>query len=443
MQRERGDDATTLTTIHRGLVRFPSLVVVATDRNGREVAVPLGVTPVVVGTIPDVELTVDDPAVSRRHCMLTLTGHGVLIRDLHSKNGTSVGGVEVREAYLMSTSFARVGGVTLRLHVVGAPTDIPVWPDPTFGSALGGSVVMRALFRVLHDAAQTDQPILLRGESGTGKGILAEAVHQASPRHEGPFVTFDVASTSAASFEAELFGVARGAYSESDRPGLFDEASGGTLLLDEIGDLSLELQGKLLTALESGQVRPLGSNAWHPFDARIIATTHRDLRAAAAAGEFRSDLLFRLAVIEARIPALRERKDDIELLVERFLAAEQPPRNLLDLPAGALPMLTGHDWPGNVRELKSTLARLVLFPHTGAGPLEFLASDGNVRDRFEGLFDLPWRDAREKMMEEFEARYLAAKLHENGGNVSRTSEKMGISRQLVHRLMVRYGLRGR
>lgn len=438
-RRDRGDQETTLTTIRRGLVRFPSLALVATDRDGRETAAPLGVAPVVVGTGADADLVVHDPAVSRRHCIVTVTVQGVLVRDLQSKNGTSVGGVEVNEAYLASTGYARVGGVTLRIRVVGAPMDVPVWQDANFGAALGGSIPMRLLFRILHEAAQTSENVLLFGESGTGKGLLAAAIHEASPRRDGPLSVLDVAAVAPERFEAELFGVA----STVDHPGLLDEASGGTLVIDEVGELPLELQLKLLPLLEERRFRPVGSHAWRASDARVVATTQYDLRALVAAGRFRPDLAHRLAAIEARVPPLRERKDDIELLVERFLASETPPRTLLDLPIGAMGMLAGHDWPGNVRELKNTMSRMVLFPHAAAGSLELARLSGDAPQTVEAIFALPWREAREQMMERFEANYLSSKLKEHGGNVSRTADSMGVSRQLVHRLMVRHDIRGR
>jgi len=340
----RGDaeGTSTLATIHRGLVRFPSLVLVAAHRDGREAACPLGVAPVIVGTHPEVDLPVNDPAVSRRHCVVTLTSQGILVRDLRSKNGTSIGGIEIVEAYLPTTNFARIGGVTIRAHMTGPSTELAVWSDPRFGGVFGGSIVMRALFRLLHDAAQTGSSILLRGEAGTGKTMLAQAIHDASPWRDGPLVICDVTCI-AGSLDA-----------------LFDEASGGTLVLDEISAMPMDLQARLLSLLESKSTR-------------IVATTRRDLRAMVEAGEFRSDLIYRLASIEARVPSLRNRKDDIEVLVEQILAAETPPQDVLALPPGIMPMLTGYDWPGNVRELKNTVIRLVHMPEAGVGTFELLA----------------------------------------------------------------------
>jgi transcriptional regulator with PAS, ATPase and Fis domain len=442
MSRDRGEAATTLTTIHRRSARVPSLLVVATQANGVEITHPLGLAPVTVGTSPECALTVEDGAVSRQHCALSVTTKGVVVRDLDSKNGTFIGGVEIDQGYLPASSFARIGSVTLRLRVMGEPTEVALWPAARFGDALGGSIVMRALFALLHQAAQTPETILLTGESGTGKELLARAIHDESPRKDAPFVVFDAGAVAPALLESELFGHVPGAFTGASaaRAGLLAQAHGGTLMMDEIGELPLDLQPKLLRALESRQFRPVGGNAWQAFDARVIAATHRDLRAGVANGTFRQDLFFRLAVIQARVPALRERRDDIELLVERFLAAQIPPRTVFDLAPGALAMLIRHDWPGNVRELKNTVARLALFPELGQAALDPGGVEGQVLGQFDALLGLSWRDARERMTDRFEALYVAAKLREHEGNVAKAAAQMGVSKQLVYRLMVRHGL---
>ncbi len=399
--------------------------------------------PIVVGTDPGCDLVVGDAGVSRRHAEITLTTRGVVVRDLDSKNGTTVGGVVIREAYLAATGTARVGGVTLRVRADGGVEDIPLYPGASFGGALAGSSVMRALFAQLQRAAQTSETVLLIGESGTGKELLARAIHDHSPRRDGPFVVFDAGAVSAQLLEAELFGHAKGAFTNAiaDREGLLAQSNGGTLFLDEIGELPLELQPKLLRALESRQYRPVGTNLTRTFDARLVAATHRDLRTLAAAGKFRDDLYFRLAVIQARVPALRERREDVELIVERMLMASDPPRTLLDLAPGALAMLTAHDWPGNVRELKNAVARLSVMPFATA-VIDYQGVEGEARRSLDSLLQLPWREARERVADRFEASYLAAKLAEHDGNAARTAAAMGVSRQLVHRLMVRHGLRG-
>ncbi|WP_394835108.1 sigma 54-interacting transcriptional regulator [Pendulispora rubella] len=435
--------STTLTLLDRRRASLPSLVLVANMASTQEVSRPFGLAPIVVGTGNDCDLIVTDPAVSRRHCLFRITPQGILVRDLQSKNGTFVSNIRVQEAHVAPGHVLQIGGVSLRIRVTGEPSEIPLWPEASFGGALGGSTVMRALFHRLHQAAQSPEVVLLRGESGTGKELLARAIHDASPRADGPFVIFDAAAITPALFEAELFGHVRGAFTgaDADRTGMLATADGGTLFLDEIGELPLDQQPKLLRVLESKQYRPVGSNEWRSFDARIVAATHRDLHAATAAGEFRQDLYFRLAVFECVVPPLRERSDDIELLVERFLASDIPPRTVLDLPHGALEMLASHHWPGNVRELRNTVSRLLLFPHMRERALEFHGVEGEARRDFDALLGLSWRDARERVIDRFEASYLREKLHAHDGNVAKAATDMGISRQLVHRLMVRHGIR--
>ncbi len=438
---ERGREGTTLTTQRRRAV-VPSLVVVA-HGGGGEISVPLGLASIVIGTSEECELRVEDDAVSRRHCSITLTPEGVVVRDLGSTNGTFVGGVDVREAFLTTTSVMRIGGIDVRLRIAGAPSELPLWPGASFGRAIGGSVPMRALFEQLQRAAVMSQPVLLLGEPGTGKELLAEAIHEASSYRDGPFVVLDAGSLSSSLAESELFGHVKGAFTGAadNREGLLAAARTGTLFIDEIGELPLDLQPRLLRVLEARQYRPVGSSTWLPFEARVVAATNRDLRAAIARGMFREDLFYRLSVIEARVPPLRERKEDIELLVERFLAAEAPPRTLLDLPGGALALLMSHDWPGNVRELKNTVARLALFPDAPEMAFDVQGVEGEARGAFDTLLAMRWRDARERVLDRFEESYIRAKLRENGNGIAKTAAAMGISRQMLHRLMTRHGLR--
>lgn len=432
------DPTYTRTRVRSDAISVPSLEACATGPGGVEVVAPLGMDPLVVGTSPECDLTLEDAHVSRKHCSLALDDDGVLLRDLGSKNGTLVGDVQVREAFLIPGLVARLGQWQLVVRVTGAPREMPLSKSARFGEALGGTLVMRALFARLEVAAATQETVLLVGESGTGKELLARAVHDASPRRDGPFVVFDCSAVAPTLVESELFGFVRGAFTgaDRDRPGLFEQAHGGTLFLDEVGELPVDLQPKLLRALESRQTRRVGANAWQAFDARIVAATHRDLPARVKTGAFRQDLYYRLAVLEARVPPLRERRDDIELLVERFLAARTPPLTVHDLPAGSMHMLRTHDWPGNVRELRNALARMVVFQEVGRSTLD--ASDGSGPD---ALLRLPLREARQQVIERFEQAYVAGQLRACGNNVTRAAEAAGVSRQFLHRLIERYRTR--
>jgi len=429
------DERCTLTPVDRDrLLRLPSVVVTITPPQGLPVEAELAMRSLLVGTSSDADLVIADPQVSRRHCELQLTGEGIVIRDLGSKNGTRIGKLVIREALLPLSMTVTLGGSELVVHTKGEPTLVPMSPASSFGGAIGQSFAMRTLFAKLERAAASDHTILLLGESGTGKEVLARAIHDRSSRKNGPFVVFDCGSVSPSLVEAELFGNVKGAFTGADKPraGLLEEANGGTLFLDEIGELPLDLQPKLLRALEARQTRRIGANEWRPFDARILAATHRNLRARATEGSFREDLYYRLAVVEMHVPALRERKDDIPSLVERFLAAHAPPRALSDLPPHTLELLAAHDWPGNVRELRNMVTRLVLFPERmdeligprekaplpaapageeaepGSGPLE-------EAQRLGPLLSLPLQEARELWMEPFERSYVTVKLREHKG----------------------------
>ena len=372
-----------------------------------------------------------------------------------SKNGVFLGDVAAVEVFLPPLVPAKIGGSTLLVVPESGATVVPLSRLSSFGDAVGTSLAMRALFAMLERAAPSDETVLLLGESGTGKEVLARAIHANSSRRDGPFAVVDCGALTASLIESELFGHVAGAATglTSDRTGLLEQANGGTVLIDEIGELPLDLQPKLLRAIESREIRKLGSNKVRPIDARIIAATHRNLAARAKDGSFRADLYFRLSVVELHVPALRERKDDIPLLVERFLAARRPAASLSDLPPHAVALLQAHDWPGNVRELRNIVARLLLFPEMLPGllggqpvtpPAAPLApATPQVDGGAAALLDLPLPEARELVMEQFERGYVEERLKRHGGNVSRAAESMGVSRQLVHRLIERYGLRTR
>jgi transcriptional regulator with PAS, ATPase and Fis domain len=436
--RDTQNQPTTLTALSADALQIPALELVAVDGKGKTSAAALRLTPLVVGKDDEADVVLDDPRVSRRHCSFALTERGIVLRDLGSKNGTFVAGTQILEAFVTPNTEVTVGGAKLTVRVAGAPASVPLSGSARFGDALGATLVMRALFARLEQAAATDETLLLLGESGTGKELLARAVHDKSSRRDGPFVVFDCSAVSPELAESELFGYVRGAFTGAvdDRAGVLEESHGGTLFLDEIGELPIDLQPKLLRAIEARQFRRVGSNAYEAFDTRILAATHRDLRAQVAARAFREDLYFRIAVLKVDIPPLRERRDDIGLLVDNVLRSLDPPRSADDLPPGALAMLAAHDWPGNVRELRNTVSRLLVFPHLGRE-----AFDAAVSPPGRLPLHLNLREAREHAIAEFEEAYLSAKLREHAGNVSRAAEAIGVSRQFLHRLIARYGIR--
>jgi DNA-binding NtrC family response regulator len=291
---------------------------------------------------------------------------------------------------------------------------------------------MRALFALLEKAAAADSTVLLEGESGTGKEVLAEALHRASARAERPFVVVDCGALAANLVESELFGHEKGAFTGADRAraGALEEADGGTLFLDEIGELAPEHQVKLLRVLEAREVRRVGAVRPRPVDLRVVAASHRRLDRLVAAGQFRADLYYRLAVIKVHVPALRERAEDILPLARRFVAELAPavdPSALLSEPLARA--LGAHPWPGNVRELRNVMQRLLV-----AGELATGVRAPAAPAEYEA--------ARRQALDDFEREYCRAILAHAGGNVSRAAAAAGLSRQMLHRLLRRHDLRG-
>lgn len=427
----------TRATVQLGSVQVPGLVLRVQGRP--ELAVAVGIDAVKVGTADDVDLRLDDASVSRHHCAVQLTESGILLRDLGSTNGTWLGNTRLREASVPVGVVLVVGGTRLELVASETSQTVPLSRAARFGGAVGGSPCMRALFARLERIAPTEESVLLIGESGTGKEVIAQAIHDASPRNPGPFVVLDCTTLTGSLIEAELFGHAKGAFTGASeaRAGVFEAAQGGSVFVDEIGELALEQQAKLLRVLEQRSVRRIGENQARPVDLRLIAATHRNLASRVKSGQFREDLYYRLSVIELRIPPLRERLEDLPLLVERFLAEQSTSLTLDELPPHALEMLQHHAWQGNVRELRNVVARLVLFPEEGAS-----AALSNPRSGDAGrLLTLPLKQARELVVEDFERRYLKARLAEFGGNVSKAADAIGVSRQFLHRLLNERGLR--
>src|SRR5438132_3123938 len=274
-----------------------------------------------VGSKEGNSLRLPNETVSRYHFEIEPTPLGFLLRDLGSTNGTFVDGYRVREMYLPRRAQLKAGEVVLSFEALGEDVAIELSKEDRFGDALGRSAAMREVFSTLTKVGPKDLTILLEGESGTGKERLAEAIHLQSPRAKARFVVFDCASVPATLMESELLGHERGAFTgaAARRIGRFEEAAGGTIFLDEIGELPLELQPKLLRALERREIRRVGGSAVIPVDVRVLAATNRDLVREVNRGAFREDLYYRLAAVRVRVPPLRERAEDIPLLVEHFV----------------------------------------------------------------------------------------------------------------------------
>ena len=322
-------------------------------------------------------------------------------------------------------------------------------PDFAFGGAVGRSAAMQEAHRLLEQAARLDITVLLTGETGTGKELAARAVHLNSARREKPFVAVNCGALPAELVESELFGHGKGAFTGAAqaKAGLFEEAHGGTLFLDEVGELPLNAQVKLLRVLQEREIRRVGETRPVQVDVRVVAATHRDLRAAAAQGRFREDLFYRLNVFPVQLPPLRERKEDIPLLAAHLLDKHCAAmgRTLEGMSPEALRTLVGYPWPGNVRELENALMRAVAVA-TGPGVTE-RDLPPEVRERQEGSLPggaakhLPYRDALDLARDRFSREYLTALLRDFEGNVTRAAEHAGIERESLHRLLKRYSIR--
>ncbi|MBK7864723.1 MAG: sigma 54-dependent Fis family transcriptional regulator [Archangiaceae bacterium] len=432
----------TLTLTHhpqQHVLDVPVLEVQATSPDGARCSTPLGLRAVTIGSGAGCDLVLNDPAVSRVHCQLALTEHGIELTDLGSKNGVFVGAAQVLQARVLPGAVITLGGSQLSVNGKSQWAQVPLFPAGEWAGAIGPSLVMRALFAQLESLARQTGPVLIRGESGTGKDLLARGLHERGPNRAGPFVVFDCASVSPDLFEAQLFGYEAGAFTGAagEKDGLFQEAEGGTLLLDEVAALPDSLQVRLLRALDTSEVRRLGASAYRKVKTRVVATSRLDPRGADPVSGLRRDLYHRLAGWDVTVPPLRERLDDLPALVEHLLARQSPPSPKKNLPPHWSSLLASHHWPGNVRELKNLLLRLTLFPEAAPQLEESLASPFSPLASFEGM---TLSDARAKVVDDFEQAFLRARLRAHQGKVSAFAESLGVGRQFAYKLIARFGL---
>jgi two-component system response regulator GlrR len=400
---------------------------------------------IVIGTHESATVRLDDRTVSRFHCELTHVAGQLLVRDLGSRNGTYIDGVAIREAFCPLTGALVLGETRLALRSAPRPEPAATATRDRFGLLTGRSAAMRRVIGQLERVAATDATVLLLGETGTGKELAAESIHRESPRARAPFIIVDCGAIPSELLESELFGHERGAFTGAvrSREGAFSAATGGTIFLDEIGELPRELQPKLLRALSRRAVKPVGGEAYVDIDVRVIAATNRDLRQEVNVERFRGDLYYRLAVVEVRLPPLRDRLDDLPILVETMLqeSRTRPVETSRLLAAPFLAQLREHRWPGNVRELRNAIDRaLAMGPWEPESPTT--ASEPACTFS-EPSIDLsrPFKEARDDWTATFERAYLAALLAEHGGNIRAAARAAGIDRVHLYRLLARHGLR--
>lgn len=395
-----------------------------------------------IGSSRDCDFVLTDTTVSRAHLRLRIERERIRVLDEGSRNGTWIDGTEVRDAMARPDSLIVIGGTTLRLRMLMDVAELPISARESFGGLLGRSIAMRRVFSLLQCVAARDGTLLIEGETGTGKELAAAGVHAASARATHPFVIFDCSAAAPTLIESALFGHVRGAFTgaTSDLPGIFEQADGGTLFLDEIGELPLELQPKLLRALEAREVRRLGDKAARRFDVRIVAATNRSLAREVERGRFREDLYYRLAVVTAHLPPLRERPEDIPLLArhmeQELSRCQQPPFNpLSDKTVAAF---CSQAWPGNVRELRNAVHRALMLgcPEEGeeAVPLP------SAHERLGVSLNEPLIQGRERIADAYEREYIELALGRTEGNISRAATLAGVGRNFMQKAIKRYGL---
>jgi DNA-binding NtrC family response regulator len=392
------------------------------------------------GSSPSCEMPLTDKTVSRKHLMAEMVGDEVIMRDNGSTNGTYIQGSRFKEITIGFGAEVKLGRTVIKY----LPDEEVVEPEPlernSFGQLLGGDTKMRQMFKLLEDVAATNATVLIEGETGTGKELIAEEIHNHSPRRDGPFVVFDCGSVPRELIESMLFGHVKGSFTGAitDRKGAFAEAHGGTIFLDEIGEMALDLQPSLLRVLDKRAVRKVGSNTYEKIDVRVVAATNRDLRHEVAERNFREDLYYRLAVIRVAVPPMRERGSDIPLLIQNFINSFAP-GGKLGISPDDMALLRRHSWPGNVRELRNIIERACLLSHGDLINID----DGLIDEASPALgirTDLPFKEAKGQLVELFEREYIEDLMKRHKMNLSAAAREAEIDRKHLRELIRKYDL---
>ncbi len=413
--------------------------------------IEVGQDPVILGRNPACQIVVDDAKVSAVHVEFLATEDGVRVRDLGSRNGTYVGDVRIGEIVLAVAATLRIGTTSIQFEPAGLEK-VTVSNIPAFGPLVGQSEGMRHIFDRLGKIAATDLTLLIGGETGCGKELAARAVHDHSKRVDKPFVIVDCGSIPPTLAEATLFGHERGAFTGAiDRHiSPFQEADGGTIFLDELGELPLDVQPKLLRALSERRVKSVGGSTYKPFDVRVIAATRRDLVRQVNQGAFRSDLYFRVAQVKVELPALRTRVEDVPLLVRSMLKDLGGERTYEAVTSTQLERLMRYDWPGNVRELRNAVqvayalhegGELDIASHLGAlteGGMHHESGAGGPVNLAAAFAGSPFQDAKRDVLARFASDYFTHLAEESSGNVSEMARRAGMERAHVRTYLKRH-----
>jgi two-component system, NtrC family, nitrogen regulation response regulator GlnG len=392
-----------------------------------------------IGKGPENDFRLKDSAVSRNHLVIEVLPSSIRATDNGSTNGAFCNGMRFTTLEVKPGSVLRIGRTEMKLLPVASRSgSVAPSKSTRFGSLIGSSLPMREVFTMLERISQSDSDVLIHGETGTGKELCARAIHEHSGRAKAPFVVCDLVSIAPRLFESEIFGHVRGAFTGavSTRSGAFERAQGGTLFLDEVGDLPLDLQPRLLRALERREVKRVGANIYRKFDVRVLAATNANLEASVRARTFREDLFHRLAGVQITLPPLRERPEDIPLLVDELLS--RLGKDPTALSPGTRDMLAAHSWPGNVRELRNVVEKAIVLG--GAPDALGTASPGRRPRAGTVTAERPFKETKEELVTAFERDYVADLLDRCGGNVLRAAKRAGMDRAYLHRLVKKHGL---
>jgi DNA-binding NtrC family response regulator len=490
---EHGDDAqpgfegSGLTTLFEGewatvrRLRKGKLVVMTGADAGKEVEISKA--RVTGGRSIICDLVLADKAVSGTHFEVAARDDGYRLRDLNSRNGIYCQELRIREVYLRPGTTFRIGHTQIQFQPLQDIVEIELSKKDRFDSVIGSSPAMREIFAQLEKVSPSDLTCLITGETGTGKEMVARGIHNMSPRKKKPFVVLDCGSIPKELIESTLFGHEKGSFTGAigQHVGCFEQAQGGTIFLDEIGELDISLQPKLLRVLEQREIKRVGGDRTVKVDVRVLAATNRDLRDEVNRGGFREDLYFRLSVVHIELPPMRDRREDIPGLANHFLREVASRRGVtMSFAQDAMAAMVAHSWPGNVREMRNVVERAaalsdgpvitrtdlvfgremgpsVIVSHdlaqAGAQAAQRAAAamSGVPAPQMTGpaIFDpqllkpgLGFKQAKQTVVDAFETAYLMALLDRNDGNITRSAQEAGLTRYHLRELLKRHGLKG-
>ena len=444
MGRNADNQVTTLLDQAAPFTRLSGGQLLVISGPDRGESAPVDAAAVTVGSNPACTLTLTDKTVSRQHLEAQWTQAGLLLRDAGSTNGCFFEGSRFRELTVQFGAEFKVGRTVLKFVPHEEAVEPELSESHAFGSLVGQDQKMRRLFALLTDIAATEATVIIEGETGTGKELVAEEIHNHSKRTDRPFVVFDCGSVPHDLIESSLFGHVKGSFTGAvaDRQGAFAEANTGTVFLDEIGELQLDLQPALLRVLDKRAVRKVGGNQYEKVNVRVVAATNRDLRQEVARKAFREDLYYRLAVIRITLPPLRERGADIPFLARHFVQKFSPPGQELRIRPEDMTRLQRHGWPGNVRELRNVLERACILRHDDSINLDEALTEES-QPSLGIRTDLPFKEAKGQLVEMFEREYIVDLMRRHQMNLSSAAREAQIDRKHLRELMRKYGLEGK